>query len=860
MYLNTMRLRHLLRLFLSYLSCCLGLATVTLAQKPGLGNNGFVVSGTVSDARTGAGVPFAGISLKGRNVGVTSDEQGRFVLQVRALSDSLLVSSLGFVTKTVRLDTSQRVQSLTIALLSAGMALQEVLVKAGENPAYRVLRQVRRNVAQNDRSRIDSYEHDSYAKTEIALSHLTDKTRRTPLLRRVAEAMSHFDTLTDDDGHPLLPVFVSESVSTFYHRQKPQRNREDIRKTRVQGVGIGDPNFVAQFVGGNSLSYNFYENYQPFLGKDFASPMGENWKSWYEYFIADTVRVGNHICYEIQFDPRRKQDLVFTGTMWIDTTVFALCQIEARIGAEANINYVRQLLIEQELEPVDDATGQTMGWLPTSLKMTAELTGVGPQSLGMRARSVTRNSHFRINENRPISFFDKVVTVADTAQQANDAYWKTAYQTLAGPDSLDRNDRTARLLLDSLRQVPSVRRAETIGQLLLTGWYKRGPIDYGPFLLVAAINNVEGLRTRVGFRTNSQFSRAVRVQSYVGYGVKDARFKYGLELNYQISRRKWTVLGARLSSDLERLGITPELTNNNPNFYAFSRFGRFRGGFYNNQHELFLLTEPIKGVLFTTTIGTRTFFPVFPYHFRINPEMGDNSPTRPDFSDAFYSVEARVARKENYIMEGNDRVAVGTRQSPVFTVRYTHGSRALGGDFNYDRITIKLAQVIPLGQLGRTTYLFQAGYSPSTVPAPLLFPHTGNPTFFFVPNAFNRMNFYEFVSDRFAMLHWQHRFEGLLFNRIPGIKKLNWRLTGNADLIWGSRRPDNQAYESGKALTTGVLPTVFGSLSPRTPYVELGYGIDNIFKIIRIQAVHRLTYLQPGVDKFVIKAAFQFSF
>ena len=849
------------RLFCSCFFLFLCLSYSGFAQRQPISDGStFVVSGTVTDARTGVPVPFAGVALKGRKTGVTANEQGQFMLRVQILSDSLLVSSLGFTTKTVALDPSVRVQVIVVALLSAGMSLQEVMIKSGENPAYRVLRQLRQNVAQNDRSRIDSYEHDSYAKTEIALSHVTDKMRRNPLLRRVAEAMTRFDTLIDDNGHQLLPVFVSESVSTFYHRQTPQRNREDIRKTRVQGVGIADPNFVAQFVGGNSLSYNFYDNYQPFLGKDFASPMGENWKNWYEYFIADTVWVGNHVCYEIQFDPRRKQDLVFTGTMWIDTTVFALCQIEARIGAEANINYVRQLLIEQDLEPVVDAAGQRMGWLPISLRMTAELTGVGQSSLGIRARSVTRNANFRINQNRPISFFDRVVTVADTAQQANDTYWKNAYQTLAGPDSLDRDDRVARRLLDSLKQVPAVRRAEAISQILLTGWYKVGPVDFGPYLLVAAFNQVEGLRMRAGFRTNSRFSRSVTVRSYVGYGIKDARFKYGLELNYQVSRRKWTVVGGRLSSDLERLGITPELTNNNPAFFAFSRFGRFRGGFYNDQRELFLLTEPIKGVLLTATVGSRTFFPTFAYQFRIRPEMGDNSPTRPDFYDAFYSLEARVARKENYIMEGNDRVAVGTWQSPVFTVRYTHGSRALGGDFSYDRLSLKLAQMIPFGQLGRTTYLFQAGYTPSTVPAPLLFPHTGNPTFFFVANAFNRMDFYEFVSDRFAMLHWQHRFEGLLFNRIPGIKKLNWRLTANADLLWGSRRADNRAYESDKELSPGVKPTVFGSLDSRTPYVELGYGIDNIFKIVRIQAVHRLTYLQPGVDKFVIKGALQFSF
>jgi hypothetical protein len=265
------------------------------------------------------------------------------------------------------------------------------------------------------------------------------------------------------------------------------------------------------------------------------------------------------------------------------------------------------------------------------------------------------------------------------------------------------------------------------------------------------------------------------------------------------------------------------------------------------------------------TVGSRTFEPLFPYEYRLNPELGDQSPVRSNINDAYWSIEARLARKEKYIMDGNERITLGTKRAPVLTIRYTRGMTGLGSDFNYNRLTVRAQQTLRLGPLGRMTYLLSAGYTPSALPAPLLFPHIGNPTPLLTTNTFNRMQFYEFVSDRFVAIHMQHKFEGFLFNRLPGIRKLNWRLVANADMLWGTMSEKNQNLESSKPMPNGMRPIRFGHLDPSIPYVELGYGIDNIFKIFRVQAVHRLTYLEPGpnnipTNRFVIKAAASISF
>ena len=835
------------------------LLTTAVRAQPGL----YVVTGKVTDATTNAPVPFANVALVGRTVGVMSDEQGVFTIKTKLLTDSLIVSSLGFGTRKVALNRKATTQTLAIALKHAGLQLKEVTVRAGENPAFRILREVRERRFQNDRSRLTAFEYTSYNKAEVALSRLPDPKpgrKHKGFIRRIAGEVYKSDSLTDDNGNRLLPLLVSEAISRYYYHESPPRVREEVLKTQIKGVGVEDADFIAQFTGGKAFQgYNFYNNYLLILGKDFASPIGDNWRSWYNFYIADTVQVGDHVCYGLDFDPKRPEDLVLTGKMWIDTASYALCQIETRIGKGANINYVNHLMLEQELEPVVDSLGAKTGWLPTSIRITADLS-VGKKAMGFRSKLVMRNSQFVINKPHPLSFYDLPATVNDTARQVNDVYWQLARRELAGSDSLDRDDRTARRMIDSLRNVPIVKTAEAVGTILAKGWYTIKGFDLGPWPYLAAANSVEGLRLRVGFKTNADFSRNWILRGYVAYGTLDHSFKGGAEVDYLFSRKPWTLFGLRLTSDLDRLGLSPELIGGNKIFYAFSRFGKYRGAYRNDQFEAFFRTEPIKGMMLTGSIGSRNFTPRFPFQYRVMPELGDNSPVQADFFDTYWSVEARLARKEEYIMDGNERITIGTKRTPVITIRYTQGTKALGGAFDYSRITVRAFQTLRLGVLGRSSYTLSAGYTPATLPPPLLFPHVGNPTFFFAPNTFNRMRFYEFVSDKFVSMHIQHRFEGLLFNRIPGIRKLDWRLVANADLLWGTRNQANQNVETRKELPNGVPSTRFGTLNGSVPYAEVGYGIENIFHVFRIQAIHRLTYLTPDTDKFVIKGAVQFTF
>lgn len=816
----------------------------------------YVITGRVTDAATGDPVPFANLGLVGRAIGTTTDFEGKFILRTSVLTDSLQVSFLGYRTRRKALDQSAKTQEIAVQLEATANVLGEVVVHAGENPAFRILRQVIKSRPRHDFRRLPQFEYDSYTKTELDVSNITPKFQQRRVMRKITDALAKAQRIAGDDGQPILPMFVSEQLSRYYYQDSPQRRKEQILTSNVKGVGVRSGSFASQLIGSNSFrNWSFYDNAVLFLAKDFASPIGENWRGMYDYYVADTVEVNDHVCYELDFEPKRKQDLAFRGKMWIDTTGFALVRIDATVGADANLNFVKKVKIQQELAPAD-SSGQETAWLPVRTRLLVDIAELTKNSAGMLAKFYVSNQHVVLNQPHPLSFFDLPVEQAEGARQADETFWAKAR-----PDSLTGDDRLARQLIDSVQHLPIVRTYVDVAELLTTGWKKYTEFEVGPYIYGLAVNRIEGLRLRVGFRTNEQFNRHWVLRGYLAYGTKDGRFKYGAEADYLFSRRTWTVAGIRASDDLERIGLYASNVGDNKLFYAFTKWGQYRGGIRQQDLEVFAKTDLTKGVSVRATLLSRDFSPLFPFNYRTQPELGAQSPLSSNFDNTQLDLEVRLAHNETFLMDGNERITLGTKRTPVVTLRYTRGLKGLaGGEFDYHLFAARAYQTLRFGTFGRSNYTLSGGYTPSVVPAMLLFSHLGNPTVFYNRSSFNLMNFFEYVSDRYVALQWQHQFEGLLFNRLPLVKQWHWRLVAQANVLWGAQRAENLALTEQTFLPGFRNRYQFGTLNPTRPYVEVGYGIDNIFRVLRIQAFHRLTYRDPGVPVFGIKGSVHFSF
>ncbi|MCB0768752.1 MAG: carboxypeptidase-like regulatory domain-containing protein, partial [Flavobacteriales bacterium] len=181
-------------------------------------------------------------------------------------------------------------------------------------------------------------------KIEFDLNNITEDFTQKKLFKPFAFI---FDNIDSTDAKPYLPIFMTETLSEVYYRQKPQSKRELIRGTKVSGI---ENESVSQFMGDMYQNVNIYDNFLVIFGKNFISPIADGGKAWYDYYLTDSAFIGKEECYKLEFRPKRVQELAFQGEIWINDTTYAVRKAEAGIAEGANLNFVQGFWVRQEYE------------------------------------------------------------------------------------------------------------------------------------------------------------------------------------------------------------------------------------------------------------------------------------------------------------------------------------------------------------------------------------------------------------------------------------------------------------------------------------------------------------------------------
>ena len=823
-----------------------------------------IISGQVVEATNGEPVPFASVFIPNTSAGVTADVDGKFKLAVSGTPDSIAASAMGFATQRRRLSDAAA-QTVLFRLKTGGVALAEVVVSSRqpENPAFRILREVQRHKPENERLALKAAEYDSYNRIETSLIDLPASMANRKVIKDIRALAVRQGAAAATDADAPLPIFASEVGSRVYQKNAPVRRREDLLHKQMRGVGPREGSVLSQMLGSNFQNFDFYPNWQNVLGKDFISPIAEGGRGTYDYDLQDSVFVGKDWCYKIAVTPKRSHDLAFKGTIWVTAEGYALRRLDLVASPKANINFVNDLRVAQELTPPADGPG-----LPTRTKLVLSVRPYEKQA-AMLVRFTTVSSNFVRNKLHPeTGFYDQPVvsSLMEPAESGSGSELLSGlpqggaagggYFDQHRPDTLSLSERQTFAVLDSAKQLPSVRNVLDWVELLVNGYKRVGKLDLGPISTIYSRNDLEGNRFRFGFRTTPLISRDWLTQAYVAYGTRDGRFKYGARVNYIAERRHWTVFTGEFRHDVEQAALLDNdfLPDNNL-FVAASRWGRFRQGkpvlrdltSFSMQRDLF------HGFTQTLTLRYQNVNPLFKIR-RLplpNNPPGNDEPTSDLLQLSELVSESRYAPDENLVQNENRRRAVGLKRLPVFSFRYTLGNISwVRGDFVYHKLNLSVSHSVSVGYLGRLNYRVEGSYIPTALPYLILKAPLGNQTPFYNANAFNLMNYFEFITDRSATLRLDHHFEGLMLNAIPGIRALNWRLVATSNVLYGKLSDRNRR-------ANGDTPDLPGSFS--VPYVEVGYGIENIFKFIRVDFVHRLTYRDtPGTRNFGVKVGAQF--
>jgi len=798
------------------------------------------VMGKVTDVVTKQPLPFANVYLKGNTIGVTTGFDGSYSLESRLRTDTLLVSYIGYHSGAKHL-VLNKFQTIDFELFPSNLELSEVVITPGENPAEVILRRIINNKPENNREKLDACQYEAYTKIQFDANNISEKFRNRKIFKPFRFIFDNLDTSTLN-GKAYLPIFLSESLSDVYFRKNPRDHKEVIKATRISGI---ENESMSQFVGDLVQNVNIYDNYLVLFQKNFVSPIANFGLGYYKYYLVDSAFMNERWCYNITFKPRRVQELTFTGNFWVNDTSYAITRLDMRIASDANINFINDLNISEEFSRIDNRY-----WMLTNDKMIADFNIVEGSriTMGFYGTKTTtyQNFIFKETSDQKIYSLPTNVLVLENSNQKSDEFWKAARH-----EELTKDERTIFHMIDTLKTLPVFNTYVDVLKMITTGYWVKGNFEIGPYMSMLSFNYLEGTRFRFGGRTSNDFSTKVMIDGYVAYGTLDQKMKYSGGFLYMFDKNPRRALSGSYKYDVEQLGLSQNafredfllaglfsknLTN------SLSMVKEYKGSY---EHEWF------TGLSNTILFANRKLLPTKEEGITVFDETTNEYRTLYEITTSEIALNTRFAYKEKVIIGEFIRTSLSGRY-PVVDLLYGYGIKDfLHGDYEYNRLQIRVQHWFNLSTIGWSKYSIEAGQIWGKLPFPLLKIHSGNETYWYDESAFNLMYYYEFVSDKYLSFMYTHHFEGLFLNKIPLMRKLKWRELVQIRGVVGSVAAKNIKY--------AVLPPDSYTLSK--PYFEAGAGIENIFKVIRVDAIWRLSYLDhTRASNFGVFVSLRFDF
>ena len=817
--------------------------------------------GIVRDSATQAGLQNASISVKGLRGGARSNAEGRFRIPVSQHAHSVVVSIVGYNTMTLHLDSVPD-QEVVFSMTRQAQQLQSALVKNKKqkyrnkgNPAVELIRQV---IDHKDQNRMEAYQYATYQKYEklvVSVDKVNDKITNNRILKPYHFLVENSDT-TKLEGRRLSPVYLEETYSDNYYRKSPEKTKSVITGKKDVDYGeLIDMKGISMYLNRLYQDFNVYDNNISVFTNLFLSPIAETAPTFYMYFIDDTVQVDSQKLIRLSFRPRNPEDLLFRGTMWITLDGnYAIQKLRLLVSKSINFNFVRSMNINQDFTRQPDGR-----YFLTKSDVLGDF-GVNKSGSGLYGEREVIFLNFTTNKPVPDSVFRGPATVTnDSAESQKDSFW-VAHR----PDTLTSFEGKVYANVDSLKNMKSFRRLMDWSTLLLAGYKQAGPFEIGPASTFYSFNPVEGFRLRFGGRTTTHFSNRFYSEAYGAYGFKDQKWKYFLSGTYSINNKSiysfpQEYIRVSYQKETDIPGQSLQFVQEDNFLLSFKRGNNDKWTYNNNFRINYVHEYPSH---FSWYLGYRWWEQTPAGSISYVKFNNGGIDTIRQMTTSEISGEVRWAPHEQFYIGKLYRVPI-INKYPIIDLRWTTGVSGLfRGQYTYQNIDLNFYKRFYESFLGYTDITTDFGYIIGKVPFPLADVAHANQTYAYQLQSYNLMNFLEFVSDHYATAYIDHYFNGFFFNKIPLLKKLKWREVIEAKVLFGGLRSENDPNKNPSTIkfpyTNGQIETY--SLS-KTPYIEAGFAIANIFKLVRVDFIKRFTYLDhPDIAKWGIRVRTKFDF
>ncbi|MFM2225634.1 MAG: hypothetical protein RJA07_1836 [Bacteroidota bacterium] len=792
--------------------------------------------GKVTDAKTGEKLQFVTIYLMKAQTGDNTDENGGFTIKTTTFPDTLITSFVGYKTVKIFLATQPK-EKINIAIEQNLQQLHEVSVVFFKDPGKHLMQMVIDNKTKNDLKRFDNSVFNEYRKTEIDIYNLDTKSR-SGFFKNIAKI---YNSYNNDSTSTVAPIYFTEKFFRTYHSNNLQTNIEHLVSTKQLGLSTDKlGNKLDKF----EFKINIYDAIIPILKTSFLSPVSKLGLSYYHFIPSDTVEVGDNRYIKVTIIPKVKNENTFTGVLYVEDKTFAITQFDIKTSKGSNINFVDNISIKENFISIANKIESKANiWIPNNYSTTIEFNN-GLDLIGIPIKGdssaqkirLTNSSIFNdyiinsenLNAN---NFYNTSKTVDSSGVKSNSI---STFDDVYRIEKLSSKEQAIYNTFDSLKHNRKFVSETKLTSVIATGYYDFGcKHRVGPYSSLVSTNQIEGLRLRSGFWTLPCVSKTFNFNGYIAHGFKDNTTKGGLGIKYVPTTKHYmkTELLARSDYDLildfddvldaDNI-FTLALRKNIPAYQTFIR-----------QIKLLQEIDVNNNWSVKASVCTKTLNPTFDYsYYKLNheDEITDFTPLKKIAVNEF-AISLRYAHNERTTIFNYDKIRI-TSAFPVFTLNYINGFEITNNNFfEYQKLVANLTQEVTLPVKGSLFYSATAGQLFGTVPALLLFAPNGNAYYVANKYTFNNMLPYEFAADRFASLMLRYNMGGLLLNKIPFINKLNLRERFTFNNYMGVMSKSNRDFNSINPIkTTGLKP-----------YSEAGVGIGNIFNVLSLDAIWRLS-------------------
>ncbi len=835
------------------------------------------ITGVVVDEETGDSIPYPSVQYKKEKIALSGNGAGKFSIE-RRNGSYLTFSAVGYQTLQILIGPNTPGE-MRITLKTDTRALKGVTIKGKrtkynrkDNPAVELMRRVIEAKKATDLSNHDYYQYNKYQKITFALNDINPEHLEGGNMKKKRKKwwLDQIETCPYNDKL-IIPLTVDETVTKNIYRRKPKTEKTIVMGQNSTGVSdlIETGDILNSVLKDVFTDVDIYDDQIRLLQYPFTSPIGKDAVAFYRYYIVDTVYVDRDECFHLQFLPNNQQDFGFRGELWVLTdSTLHVKKCKLTLPKKSDVNFVDNMEIMQEYTKLPSGD-----WALTIDDMFAELR-INRLISDMIVIRTTRMSDYDFEEMPDKIFKGKASTVyeADSRMQS-ESFWKEYRQV-----ELTKSESDMDAFIAGLSQIKGFKliifaiKAFVENFVETSTGTKPSKVDIGPINTMFGTNYVDGFRLRGTAQTTANLNPHWFLSGYYAHGFASKKNYYMGEVTYSFNKkeylpREFPKRTLTFSSSYDVCSPSDKFVHTDKDnvFTAFKWSKVEKMMFYNSQKLTFEREEEwgFKTTAYIKVEKNEGCGGLYFQPMSVVEGIGEAELPHGSIRTTELFAEVRFAPGETYVNTKQRRLPINL-DAPVFTLSHTMGVKGLlGGQYNYNLTELGIYKRFWLKSWGKTDIYLKGGVQWNKVPYPLLIMPAANLSYIISDEAFNMINNMEFLNDRYASLDISWDLNGKLFNRIPLLKKLKWREWLEVKCLWGTLTDKNNPFLASNAGDDLLMPFPEGSyvMDPKKPYVEVIAGIHNIFKIIHIQYVRRLTYIGlPTAQKNGVRFMVRFTF